>query len=622
MKLHISRKNTILLAVLLVITVLVLAGTFFMGLFKTHAYGETHRAEYLKIIGEYSPDGGNTWLPMGLDFDYMDLQGYQDVIIKGRFNRSLGISENLFIYVDNLAMSFKVNDYEVAAFGQEGAFAEFSNAPGKTYISVNYAHIITDLDRLELTLHNYYKGARTQAIVRNLPKMFLAGDSDTLIDKLMHGGWLLTFLGALLMVSGVYILSSMFMLLNKKLDLKQNIHEIIVRGTFGFFAISAGYFVIMNQLSDVLPLLINRPELCNLLSSLADYGIVFALSVDYMGFVLSRKLQSALWAITGAECVFILVACILQALGIFDLLEMRPIIFLFGIVTSIIAIGDMIYNTWKEKNTDSRNMLLILFLFLVTASMDIVNLYVIPFAGGKMFSGYGVAFTTVLQFYRVIRLSQENRRRQMDLAKTKAELSEARIALLISQIQPHFLYNALNTIQYLCMTDAEKAADTVGKFAKYLRGNMDSLSLKEPIEFDAEISHLESYLAIEKLRFPDITFVYKFQTTKFKLPALTVQPLVENSIKYGVRGMEDGGIITIITEETPEAYVVIVKDNGKGFDINQKKNDGRSHVGMKNIASRVESMVGGTVTVESAIDQGTCTTIVIPKEDQNESNRS
>lgn len=622
MKLHIGQKKAIIMSIILGATILVLFFTFVLGISAEKKYGEKHTTEYLRLIGEYSFDGGETWREMGKDFDYTPFIGQHDVMIRGKFNRSLSPTESLFLYIDNLGVSFKINNYEVCSFGQPEDIPKFSKTPGRVYISTNYANLITGLDKVEVHLHSYYTGTRTRAIYRNIQKMFLVGYSDTLVNTLMGGGWILTLCGCLLIVSGIYMLISMVFVLRTKIKNEDTIHEIIVKATFGFFAISAGYFVAMGQLYNVLPLLVNRPILCNYMSSLSDYGIVLALAINFMGIVTTKRLQRLLWSITAFLAEFIVVACILQIAGIHDLLELRPIVFILGIVISLIAIPDMIYNAWKKKDRDSYNMLMILALFLVTAVIDIINLYVVEFMGDKSVSEYGVLISTGLQFYRVVHIARENNRKQIELERTKAELSETRITLLISQIQPHFLYNALNTIQYLCVTDAEKAADTVGKFAKYLRGNMDSLSLKEPIEFEKEIDHLENYLAIEKLRFPEISFVYDFETTKFKIPALTVQPLVENSIKYGVRGMEEDGEIKISTYETSDSYIVKVDDNGVGFDLNQKKDDGRSHVGMKNIVSRVERMVGGHVTIESAIGEGTHTTIVIPKEEKNESNRS
>ncbi|MBO4725686.1 MAG: histidine kinase, partial [Firmicutes bacterium] len=235
-----------------------------------------------------------------------------------------------------------------------------------------------------------------------------------------------------------------------------------------------------------------------------------------------------------------------------------------------------------------------------------------PFDNRAIFTTL-IIITSWAQFIRLVEMSKYQAHQSAELVLSQEELRDTRISMMMSQIQPHFLYNALNTIQYQCQVDGEQAAKTVESFSKYLRGNMDSLSQTEPIPLSQELKHLENYLAIERLRFPDIQYVYKLKASDFGIPPLTIQPLVENSIRYGVRAMEEGGTITIESWEDEHNYYARVSDNGVGFDLNQKKNDGRSHVGMQNIKSRVQSMCGGHVEIESKIGAGTRSTIVIPK---------
>ena len=111
---------------------------------------------------------------------------------------------------------------------------------------------------------------------------------------------------------------------------------------------------------------------------------------------------------------------------------------------------------------------------------------------------------------------------------------------------------------------------------------------------------------------------YDIQATDFKLPMLSVQPLVENAVKHGVGMKKKGGTVTIISRDNGNAFEVIVKDDGVGFDTNApKKDDGRSHVGMENTRSRLKEMCGGTVNIESTVDVGTTATMILPKEGQN-----
>ena len=201
------------------------------------------------------------------------------------------------------------------------------------------------------------------------------------------------------------------------------------------------------------------------------------------------------------------------------------------------------------------------------------------------------------------------------------ELAESRVDIMVSQIQPHFLYNSLTSIAMLCTIDPETAQEATVTFADYLRGNMDSLKQKEPVPFSKELEHLKKYLYIEKLRFgKKLNVVYDIQTESFVLPQLSIQPLAENAVKHGISKKRGGGTLTISTRETDNAFQVIVSDDGKGFDVNKVKNDGRSHIGMDNVHMRLKEMCGGEVEISSKIDEGTVATVTLPKEGQKREN--
>ena len=207
------------------------------------------------------------------------------------------------------------------------------------------------------------------------------------------------------------------------------------------------------------------------------------------------------------------------------------------------------------------------------------------------------------------------RARELEAEKMilNAELTESRIATMISQIQPHFIYNTLGTIEQLCITEPKEASKLVRNFSLYLRGNFSELDNAKPIRFSQEMNHVKHYTDIEQVRFPDMTIQYDLRSVEFLLPALSVQPLVENAIKHGLMGLEEGGIVTISAYETKESYVVEVTDDGVGFDMNAGY-DETKHVGIKNIRGRIEAMCGGALTIESEIGKGTKATIRIPKE--------
>ena len=193
----------------------------------------------------------------------------------------------------------------------------------------------------------------------------------------------------------------------------------------------------------------------------------------------------------------------------------------------------------------------------------------------------------------------------------KALEAESRIRIMMSQIQPHFLYNTLSSIQALCRIDPEKAFDVTEKFGTYLRSNINSLDQPDLIPFSKELEHTRVYSEIEMIRFPNVRVDYGVTDVDFSVPALTVQPLVENAIRHGVRIRKEG-IVTVSSRRTELCHEIVISDNGKGFDADLLKTADGTHIGVRNVRERLERMCGGTLAVESVIGEGTTVTIRIP----------
>ena len=192
------------------------------------------------------------------------------------------------------------------------------------------------------------------------------------------------------------------------------------------------------------------------------------------------------------------------------------------------------------------------------------------------------------------------------------QLTESRVSTMMSQIRPHFIYNTLGSIEQLCELDPHKAGELVHNFAKYLRGNFGELDNPKPILMSKEMEHVHYYINIENVRFPDMTFSFEMNSSDFYIPALTIQPIVENAIKHGLMKLSKGGTIKVVSYETEENYCVTVEDDGAGFDTTILL-DERKHVGIRNIRGRLKAMVNGTLEIQSTIGIGTKVLIIIPK---------
>lgn len=193
-------------------------------------------------------------------------------------------------------------------------------------------------------------------------------------------------------------------------------------------------------------------------------------------------------------------------------------------------------------------------------------------------------------------------------------IDEQRNALMLSQINPHFMYNTLSTIAAMCESSPKQAKNLTLEFSQYLRTNLDTLTNTALIPFVQELKHVACYLKIEKARFREkLNVTYSVQCQDFLIPALSVQPIVENAIRHGITKKAEGGTVKISTYCSETSYVIEIKDDGVGFDADEAPSDGKTHVGLSNVQARISSMCRGEMTVKSIPGVGTRVVIEIPK---------
>ena len=186
------------------------------------------------------------------------------------------------------------------------------------------------------------------------------------------------------------------------------------------------------------------------------------------------------------------------------------------------------------------------------------------------------------------------------------------IKIMMSQIQPHFLFNTIATFKALCGRDPGKAAEVAEKFGQYLRQNLDSLDTDGLIPFEKELEHTRLYADIEMTRFENVRVEYDIQDRDFLVPPLTVQPIVENAIRHGVRIRKEGRV-AVRSRLTDAAHEIVIQDNGMGFDAKQPQSADGSHIGIRNVRERLEKLCGGSLTLESKIGEGTTAIIRVPR---------
>lgn len=336
----------------------------------------------------------------------------------------------------------------------------------------------------------------------------------------------------------------------------------------------------------------------------------------YTSKSLSLRLPQSLILIFG---VFFLVYAAVPVLFTSSIFE--PISFVLLQMSTFIFDLYILYHLCEAIADKERNALLYTIGYITILIGTYVDvLYINGFIKARVswFMPFMFAFFVVIAIYINILMIVDSYNKSSKAAALSKELSEINMSLMLSQIKPHFLYNALNTIKYLTKKDPKAAETAIVDFSQFLRANMDSLSQKEPVAFEVELNHIKNYVSIEMLRFEDrLNIVYDIRCNSFKLPALTIQPLVENAIKHGVNQKASGGTVTISSFEDEKNYYVCVEDDGVGYDMESLPENDRSHIGLANITSRLKSMINADISIKSRLGYGTTVLITIPKNEKS-----
>ena len=385
--------------------------------------------------------------------------------------------------------------------------------------------------------------------------------------------------------------------------------------TFGALCFFWGLFMIVQSVSGYMNMWIGDPTVCLLFVSLSNYFFIASVLL-----YLKSNLQRGAAKIAGnIICtVYVLMIIAFVVLHFTNVIDIHASSIYMMAFTALCAVTLTVLQITEIRFNKAAVFLLIswipLALSLIVDTLD----HYMHFTKIDFYV-FGLAITMAYQIVRLILDLRKQYKETIRYQKMQKELYEAKVSVMVSQIQPHFLYNSLSSIAMLCKVDPDTAYDATITFTQYLRSNMDSLKQTAPIPFTQELEHLKKYLYIEKLRFgKKLNIEYDIQATDFEIPQLSIQPLAENAVKHGISKKRGGGTLKIATKETEDSFEVIVSDDGTGFDVNEVKNDGRSHIGMENIKTRLKEMCNAEVVITSTIGEGTTAKIIIPKKNNEE----
>lgn len=547
--------------------------------------------------GEYSYDNGEIWSALNDADSLCATEG--DIILKGHLRSDFPEISSLNFYLNHITAEIFVNG--------EQCFWDSRNEMGLTS-SGCCAHwrnmqevLISPEDELEIHLRNPHKFGNYNAYDQFLDSL-CNGDYDAFSAYIQKTGLASRIIGFTLIVAALMLLAVALAFILLK-----------IKGGGAFGSLGAmtlffgGIFVFdtydISMWSELNVFNTYGLQLCIMLS-----GFFAIVSIEETLRSRAKKIASLSEIISCLALCALIVPCLFLSKVIYD--TMVYWLAISGVLFATL-LGCLVYELFskgKKDYFDIATAILLILAFLADIFGAFTNIY------SAVFSKAVFPFLFLIHLVRLIKVIPANYLAAREAQKLRAELAESRISIMLSQIQPHFLYNCLNSIYYLCEKDPKAARTAISEFSAYLRGNMSSLTSAAPVPFYKELDHLKNYLALEKMRFEEkLNVEWDISTKDFMIPSLTVQPLVENAVKHGICKSENGGTVKISTVESENFFEVIVTDNGEGFDTNELSQEKNAHIGIDNVRNRLEKMCSGELVIKSEKGKGTTAIIKIPK---------
>ncbi|MBQ5799388.1 MAG: histidine kinase [Oscillospiraceae bacterium] len=559
-----------------------------------------------ELVGEYSRDGV-TWQPLTQEADISALEG--DLYLRGTFLREMGEGWQLNFYRNHIGIEIAINgqtiyrDDILAVPSLEPEM--FASMCARMWMGTLVPAIGPE-DTVEIYLHNPHAYGNESAYRDFLTTLCSDPVEWSILElNLEPHGEQFRFLGLLFAAISLMLLGASIAAVIMRIPvggalLKLGLLTLFAGGYVVFDSIDVSYWSDLN---------VFNTYMCQLCMMLAAFCLCHFVSDAFTG----RKRSVAKAAV------------LLSAL-------------LDSVLVSLSFAGvTVIYDTLPYWAAAQFALCLLFMVFCALEVLDKSAKRLVPVSAFVLFAtmlldffGVGanivwrapcakIVFSVLLVIHIVMagKGIVKDYRASIRAAKLEKELEDSRIAIMLSQIKPHFLYNVLNTIYHLYRKEPETAQEAVSSFAEYLRCNMLSIEKSEPIPFTEEYRHVQTYLSLEQIRFRGkLDVIYDVEATDFKLPPLTVEPLVENAVKHGVTKKRGGGSVTVSTRRTDEGVLITVADTGVGFDPNTYMEDGKPHVGIRNVRERLQNMVGGSLAITSS-ENGTVAVVTIPAKEAN-----
>ncbi|MBQ8200163.1 MAG: sensor histidine kinase [Clostridia bacterium] len=555
------------------------------------------------FIGEYSRDGAN-WQALAELPE--DLGEWDMLYLRGNFGRTINADREVYFYLDHLWITLEVDGQEWLDTVPQ-THADARDRCGKRWQAWKSPGVGED-SLISIRLQQAHRFGNNGAFEAFLESIYV-GDSIIVEDMLLQQGQMARVTGYVVGILAVALLSGAVVFRMMHVPTGSSLWAISIS------ALSmCGYIVLDTPDVSLWNDLIVFNTYGKLLSMMnAGLGLLSFASIGMK--TAARRLSSWVMTALGLFDVMLLLPCLC---GVVLICHVEP---LWLTVQSVAGVLILVCCFCEHLNhRPKREQWLQVFgqfELMIVLTDSVLWLHGWQYGGWGAKIGFIVLYVTYLLW--VLWELPEKYRQAMRATEMERELQESRMQMMLSQIKPHFLYNSLTAVMDLCDRDPRKAKQAIVDFSRYLRANLDSLTCRKLVPFERELRHTQVYLRLEQLRFGDrLKVCYDIQAEHFLLPALSLQPLVENAVKHGLTAKAEGGTITIAVRAEAEGICITVTDDGIGFDAGAQAAEERTHVGLQNVRERLSAICGGTLTINSTPGSGTAAQVYIPKEIKNE----
>lgn len=561
----------------------------------------------VEFKGEFSYDN-TTWHTMMKKEPKLE-KGTR-IWMRGHFDKAIAKNTSIWFLAENIGVKFKLQDKELLSIQQPDSFPAVLKTPGSGWYTTNDVELHVD-DEVSFEFLAYGKYNATS--ITNFLKNIYIGDGSGLYKLMISQFDVITFISLMAVLAGILYLLEGTIYDIAKMEEGKRIQLL------GFYLFAGGLWAFTDCLYPYMPLFITPSWLIPLLdmSGVLLFPIALALIVRFfIRSSISKKIMNMILLIAVMAMVS---AIVILLVGTSDLYQQEVWLGCIGMIQLNIVLLCIGVDLKKYKKGYMWLLLFAIFPALIVIFIESLN-GVMMFMPKRIMMRYGFSISVIIMISQLSAYAKVELETKKSIEHMKEELTKSRIAIMLSQIQPHFLYNALESIGDLCTKNPIAAEDAITDFSLFLRGNLDSLVSEKLITFKKELEHTQYYLKLEKLRFGKRLCV-KIETDviDFYLPCLTLQPIVENAVRYGVTRRKKGGTITITTSQDDTAYIIRVQDDGVGFQMDEKQmEEERTHIGLKNVEHRLKIQCSGTLAIQSIPSVGTTVVIRITKERTHE----